>query len=101
MRGRWFRHARWAATLAAYNYVIRYRKGSSNAKPDALSWRPDYHPPPLPSLPILTPAVVPSVLPIPYLRVATVTLLPADPLLPVIVAAQAADAGTSALILQL
>ena len=47
------RHARWAATLAAYKYDIIYRKGASNGKPDALSRRPDYIPPPLPSLPIL------------------------------------------------
>ena len=31
------RHARWVATLAAYDYVIVYRKGANNGKPDALS----------------------------------------------------------------
>ena len=35
------RHARWAATLAAYNYTIIYRKGASNGKADALSRNPD------------------------------------------------------------
>ena len=30
------RHARWTATLAAYDYNIIYRKGSINGKPDAL-----------------------------------------------------------------
>ena len=45
------RHARWAATLAAFDYTILYRKGASNGQPDALSRRSDYLPPPLPSLP--------------------------------------------------
>ena len=36
------RHARWAETLAAYDFSIVYKKGSSNGKPDALSRRPDY-----------------------------------------------------------
>ena len=51
------RHARWAATLAAYDYTIVYRGGASNGQPDALSRRPDYLPSPLPSLPILSPAI--------------------------------------------
>ena len=38
------RHARWAATLAAYNYAILYRKGASNGQPDALSQRSDHLP---------------------------------------------------------
>ena len=33
---------RWAETLASYNFWITYRKGSENAKADALSWRPNY-----------------------------------------------------------
>ena len=41
------RHARWAASLAAFSYSILYRKGSSNGQPDALSRRSDYLPPPL------------------------------------------------------
>ena len=45
------RHARWAATLAAYQYTITYHKGASHGKPDALSRRPDYLPPPLPPSP--------------------------------------------------
>ena len=49
------RHARWAATMASYNYVITYRKESSNGKADALSRNPAFLPPPLPSLPILSP----------------------------------------------
>ena len=49
------RHARWAATLSTYNYTISHRKGASNGKLDALSRRPDYIPPPLPSLPIPAP----------------------------------------------
>ena len=92
------RHARWAATLAGYNYVISFRKGVSNGKADALSRNPAFVPPPLPSLPILSPAVVPSLPTPPNLRVAAVTLLPDDPLLPAIAAAQASDAATSALI---
>ena len=31
------RHVRWAETLAAYDFTIVYKKGSSNGKPDALS----------------------------------------------------------------
>ena len=48
------RHARWAATLSTYNYIITYRKGVANGKPDALSRRPEYLRPPLPSIPILS-----------------------------------------------
>ena len=88
------RHARWAASLSTYNYIIYYRKGASNGKPDALSRRPDYIPPPLPSLPILAPS--PPLLHTPYLIGAGVLLLPDDPLLPDIRAAQAADADLSA-----
>ena len=40
------RHARWAATLAAYQYTITYKKVASNGKLDALSRRPDLQPPP-------------------------------------------------------
>ena len=47
------RHARWAKTLAAYDFTIVYRKGETNGKPDALSRRPDYQPDPIPELPIL------------------------------------------------
>ena len=36
------RQVRWAETLAAYNFVIIYRKGSENARADALSRRTDY-----------------------------------------------------------
>ena len=86
------RHARWAATLAGYNYVISYRKGAGNGKADALSRNPSFVSPPLPSLPILNPAVPTP----PNLRGAAITLLPDDPLLPAIVAAQAEDATTSA-----
>ena len=77
------RHARWAATLAAYQYIITYRKGASNGKPDALSRRPEYSPPPLPSLPIFH---------TPHLLGAAVLVSPDDPLLPAIAAAQAGDA---------
>ena len=55
------RHARWAATLAAFDYTIIYCKGGSNGLPDALSRRYDYLPPPRPSLPILTPSPPPLV----------------------------------------
>ena len=54
------RHAMWAAALAAFDYTIIYRKGSSNGLPDALSRRYDYLPPPLPSLPILSPSPPPT-----------------------------------------
>ena len=37
----------WTATMAAYDYKIIYRKGAANGKPDALSRRPNYHPPPM------------------------------------------------------
>ncbi|KFZ16177.1 hypothetical protein V501_02352, partial [Pseudogymnoascus sp. VKM F-4519 (FW-2642)] len=36
------RQVRWAETLAAYNFTITYRKGSENARADALSRRTDY-----------------------------------------------------------
>ena len=74
------RHARCAASLSTYNYTISYRKGASNSKPDALSKRPHYIPPPLPSLPILAPS--PPLLHTPYLLGVGVLLLPNDPLLP-------------------
>ena len=32
----------WAETLAPYNFTITYRKGSENARADALSRRTDY-----------------------------------------------------------
>ena len=101
----YFSHAGWAATLAAFNYTISYRKGACNGLPDALSRRSDYLPPPLPSLPILFPSLPPSHSPplffTPYLLGAAVLVSPNDPLLPDIAAAQAADAGLSALITQL
>ena len=88
------RHARWAAALSTYNYTITFRKGASNGKPDALSRRPDYVPPALPSLPIL--ATTPPLLQTPYLIGAGVLRLPDDPLLPAIRAAQAEDPTISA-----
>jgi len=36
------RQTRWAETLARYNFIIQYQKGSENARADALSRRPDY-----------------------------------------------------------
>src|SRR5450755_408266 len=36
------RQTRWAELLSTYNFRIVYRKGSENAKADALSRRPDY-----------------------------------------------------------
>ena len=36
------RQVRWSETLAAYNFQIAYRKGSENARADALSRRTDY-----------------------------------------------------------
>ena len=36
------RQVRWAETLASYNFIISYRKGSDNARADALSRRSDY-----------------------------------------------------------
>ena len=83
------RQARWAATLAAYQYDITYKKGAANGKPDALSCRPDYTPPPLPSLPMFH---------TPHLLGAAVLVSLDDPLLPVIAAAQAEDATFSAII---
>ncbi len=38
------RQARWAQELAAYDFKIVYRKGTSNGKADALSRRPEYRP---------------------------------------------------------
>ena len=80
------RHARWAASLAAFNYTISYRKGACNGLPDALSRRSDYLPPPLPSLPILSPSLPPSDSPplffTPYLLGAAVLVSPNDPLPP-------------------
>ena len=83
------RHTRWAAALSTYNYIITYRKGVANGKPDALSRQPDYLPPPLPSLPIMS--SLPPLLHTPYLVGAGGLRLPDDPLLPDIAAAQAAD----------
>ena len=93
------RHARWAATLAPYTYTIVYRKGASNGKPDALSRRPDYIPPPLPSLPILPhTGSLPPLFHTPPVIGAAVLLSPDDPLLPAVAAAQAADEALSAII---
>ena len=95
------RHARWAATLAAYQYTIVYRKGASNGKPDALSRRPDLQPPPLPSLPILSPPpTAPYLFHTPHLIGAAVLVRPDDPLLPEVAAAQAANPALSALTAQ-
>ena len=80
--------------------MISYKKGASNGKADALSRNPSFVPPPLPSLPILNPAVVPALPTPPTMHGAAVTLLPEDPLLPAIIAAQAEDAATSAIIQQ-
>ena len=95
------RHARWATTLAAFDYTIIYRKGASNGEPDALSWRPDYLSSPLPSLPILSPPGSDPLFHTPPLLGTTVLVSPNDPLLPNIAAAQAGDAGLSAIINQL
>ena len=92
------RHARWAATLAAYDYKITFRRGASNGLPDALSRRPDYLPPPLPSLPILSLAGVAPLFHTPPLIGSAVLVSPSDPLLPEVAAAQAGDATLSALI---
>ena len=92
------RHARWAATLAAYDYVIVYRKGANNGKPDALSRRPDYLLPPLPSLPILPP---PPLVHTPTLVGAAVLVSPDDPLLPAVAAAEGKDVAPSAIIREL
>ena len=83
------RHARWAATLAAYDYTISFRKGASNGKPDALSRRPNYIPPPLSSLPILAQAA--PLIHTPHLIGSALLVLPTDHLLPEVAAAQAAD----------
>ena len=88
------RHARWAATLAAHDYTISYKKGASNGKADALSRNPDFLPPPLPSLPIFPPSD--PILNSPHLIGAAVLVMPDDPLLPAIAAAQAADPVLSA-----
>ena len=37
------RQVRWAEALASYNFTITYRKGSENARADALSRRQDYN----------------------------------------------------------
>ena len=91
-------HAKWAATLAAYDYKIIYRKGAVNGKPDALSRRPDYHPPPLPSLPILSKPPSHPIHHTPYLVAAAILISPDDALLPEIAAAQAGDITIFALI---
>ena len=90
------RRARWAADMAGFKYNIIYRRGAANGKADALSRRADHVPPSLPSLPIFTPtdSVFPG--PLPSLRAAAVLLSPSDPLLPDIMAAQAADSTISA-----
>ena len=75
------RHARWAAAQATYNYTISYRKGASNGKPDAVFRRPDYLPPPLPSLPILSPAD-PLLHTLHLIGAAVLLLQPPPPLLP-------------------
>ena len=93
------RHAKWAATLAAYDYTIIYRKGASNGKAHALSRNPDLLPPPLTSLPIFPPSD--PILNSPHLLGAAVLVMPNDPLLPPIVAAQAADPIPSAHIQEL
>ena len=93
------RHARWAAILAAYDYTIVYRKGDSNGKPDALSRRPDYIPPPFYSFPILpTPPSLPPLFHTSPLVGAAVLVSPDDPLLPAVAAAQDADVAISAII---
>lgn len=88
------RHARWAATLAAYDYTISYRKGVINGKSDALSRRPDYIPPLLSSLPIL--AQADPLIHTPHLIGSALLVLPTDPLLPEVAVAQAADPTLSA-----
>ena len=79
-----------AVSLSTYNNIISHRKGASNGKPNALLWRLDYIIPPLPSLPILVPD--PPLLHTLYLIGAGVLLLPNDPNLLDIKAAQAGDA---------
>ena len=96
------RHARWAATLAAYPYTITYKKGASNGKPDALSRRPDLQPSTLPSLPIISPlATTPYLFHTLHLIGAAVLVRPDDPLLPKVVVAQASDPALSALTTQI
>ena len=85
--------------MAAYDYTIIHRKGASNGKANALSRNPDFLPPPRPSRPILPPSD--PVLNSPHLLGAAVLLLPYDPILPAIAAAQAADLVLSAHIQQL
>ena len=92
------RHATWASTLAAYTYTIVYRKGAANGTSDAVSRRADHVPPPLPSLPILPFPPAESLLRTPYLVGAAIMVSPSDPLLPAIVAAQAADPALAATI---
>ena len=38
------RQARWSIELSSYDFIITYRKGSLNGKPDALSRRSEYRP---------------------------------------------------------
>src|ERR1700691_462644 len=38
------RQARWSELLSNYDFIIIYRPGPKNGKPDALSRHPDYHP---------------------------------------------------------
>lgn len=57
------RHARWHLFFRRFNFIIKYRPGSSNNLADALSRRPDYHPDmgdsdTKPLEPILSPNVV-------------------------------------------
>ena len=92
-------HARWATTLAAYDCTIIYKKGASNGKADALSRNPNFLPPPLPSLPIFPP--LDPILNLPHLLGAAVLVMPNDPLIPAIAAAQAAIPILSAHIQQL
>ena len=87
-----------AATLAAYDSTITFRRGASHGLLDALSRRLDYLPPPLPSLPILSLASVGPIFPLPPLIGSAVLVSPTDPLLPEVAAAQAGDATLSALI---
>ena len=79
----------WVTFVWAYKYTIVWRKGAANGKSDALSRRSDHLPPPLPSLPILSPTDPGPLLHTPYLIGAAVLLSPTDPLLPVIASAQA------------
>ena len=92
------RHSRWAATLAAYDYKITYRKGTANGKADAFSRRPDYRSPPPPSLPILSGPHSDPLHHTPYHIDVAILLSPDDPLLPEIASPQAGDAHISALI---